>query len=65
MKAKLDTTYRWDGKTYLPGDEVEIPDDLAQAIGIEKEQVEKLEEEEDKSEETPSPATAKGRTKAL
>ncbi len=63
MKAKLDTTYRWDGKTYLPGSGVEIPDDLAQAIGIEKEQVEKLEEEEE-AEETPSPATTKGRTKA-
>ncbi|MGL5926360.1 hypothetical protein [Chroococcidiopsis sp.] len=62
MKAKLETAYRWQGKTYLPGEEVEIPEDLAKAIGIEKKEEEKQKEEEEK-EETPSPAT-KSRTKA-
>lgn len=62
MKAKLETAYRWQGKTYLPGEEVEIPDDLAKAIGIENEQEQKQEEEEE-AEETPSPAT-RSRTKA-
>lgn len=62
-KAKLETAYRWGGKTYLPNDEeVEIPDDLAEAIGILKKDEEK-QEEEIKSEETPSPAT-RSRTKA-
>lgn len=62
MKAKLDKAYRWSGKTYLPGEEVEIPDDLAKAIGIEKKEEEKQLEEEQK-EETPS-LTTKSRTKA-
>lgn len=47
----------------MPTDtEVEIPDDLAEAIGILKKEEEKTEEEL-KDEETPSPAT-RSRTKA-
>jgi hypothetical protein len=33
MKAVLDGTYGWLGQTFGPG-EVEIPDDLAQALGL-------------------------------
>lgn len=64
MKAKIEKAYRWSGKTYLPSqEEQEIPDDLAQAIGILK-QEEQKNEEEIQAEETPSPAT-KSRTKAV
>lgn len=63
MKAKLETGYRWEGKTYLPSDEEqEIPDDLAEAIGIAQKDEEKTEEAL-KEEETPSPTT-RSRTKA-
>jgi hypothetical protein len=33
MKATLDGTYGWQGQTFGPG-EVEIPDGLAQALGL-------------------------------
>lgn len=32
-KVKLEKAYFWGNKPYLPGDEVEVPDELAQALG--------------------------------
>lgn len=34
MKIKLDNTYMWQGVTYLPGEWVEVPDGLVQALGL-------------------------------
>lgn len=36
MKANLDQTYRWKNKYYGPGENVEIPQELADAAGIKK-----------------------------
>ena len=36
MKTILDKTYFWKNKSYPAGQEIEIPDDLAEAIGLEK-----------------------------
>lgn len=36
MKANLDQTYRWGNKYYGPGENVEIPQALADAAGIKK-----------------------------
>lgn len=36
MKTVLDKTYFWKNKSYPRGQEIEIPDDLAEAIGLEK-----------------------------
>lgn len=32
-KIKLDKAYFWEGKSYVPGEEVEVPDELAKALG--------------------------------
>lgn len=32
-KIKLDKAYFWGNKTYLPGESVEVPDELAIALG--------------------------------
>lgn len=32
-KIKLDTAYFWGNKTYPPGESVEVPDELAVALG--------------------------------
>lgn len=34
MKTVLDKAYFWANKTYLPGEEIEIPDELAAALGL-------------------------------
>lgn len=36
MKTTLDKTYFWKNKSYPAGQEIEIPSDLAKAIGLEK-----------------------------
>ena len=33
-KIKLDKAYFWETKTYLPGESVEVPEELVQALGM-------------------------------
>lgn len=49
LKAKLDKAYFWHNKTYFPGESVEIPDDLAQALGLTVEKLVQQSESTDKS----------------
>lgn len=52
MKTNLDKTYGWNGTIYGPGNDVEIPDEMAQALQLKPEEEKPVTKQPKKSEPT-------------
>lgn len=63
MKANLDQTYRWENQYYGPGENVEIPQALADAAGIKKAAAKTPPPDEDPPKDPPEDTKASKETK--